>query len=1053
MNPVKITARRNGISGPSQAPDRRPGARRLRLLGPVVVASLLSVTGMTLAGQTAHAVACNDSWIGGFGTLWTTSANWSTGLPDASKDVCIGDVTAGTYAVTLDATGTAHSITVGGASGTQTLIVGNTFGSLTLSSPSSVGVNGVLNLDLSYNNANSVLAGSTVTNAGTLRVTGIPSAGGPYLRSNVINNGTLSFQAVETIIDSGVTITNNATTTVAANAVVTVRDGATFVNQTGTLTNNGTFRVRTFNSAGGFTQGSGSVTGNDPVIDGAKWNGVGAGAGKFAVLGASTLTGGITATQTLRIDNTSGNGVVGIPATFTNAGTLVLDMNYNNANTSLQPTTGTATLTNTGTLRVMGIPVSSGTRSIRVNVVNNGTLDFQAVDTLIDSGVTITNNATVVVAANAAVTVRDGATFVNQAGTLTNNGAFNVRIFNTQGTFTQGGGAVTGNDPVIDGAKWNGVGAGAGKFTVLGASTLTGAIAAAQTVRLDDTSGSGVVGIPATFTNAGTLIVDMNYNNGNTILQPSSSTSTLTNTGTLRVSGIQFSAGKRSIRVDVVNSGTFVIDSTVVLDFTGAFSQPSGGTTEFDLASATVFGQMVARSPGSVTLGGTAKPVLVGGYSPPANTTFDVITAPHTGDFASVLSSFASDVTNPSLVRLVSGVSTGGGGAGGGGGGGGAGAAVDALVPARLLDTRADGTTVDGAGQAAGLQEAGSTIEVQVIGRAGVPAGAAAAVLNVTVTDARAAGFVTVWPCGSDRPNASSLNYVAGSTVPNGVIAKIGANGKVCLYVSNAAHLLVDVAGFFSATAPYVPLVPARVLDTRPDGTTFDGQGQAAGLPAQGSVTEVQITGRAGVPADAAAVVLNVTVTEARGAGFVTVFPCGTDRPNASNLNYVTGSTVPNNVIAKIGAGGKVCLYTSNATHLLADVNGYFRPTTAFQAIVPARLLDTRADGSTIDGANQGAGVAAQGSVTEVQVTGRAGAPSGATAVVLNVTVTDAQGAGFVTVWPCGTDRPNASSLNFVQNSTVPNGVLAKLGANGKVCLYVSNGTHLLTDVAGFFTS
>lgn len=74
-----------------------------------------------------------------------------------------------------------------------------------------------------------------------------------------------------------------------------------------------------------------------------------------------------------------------------------------------------------------------------------------------------------------------------------------------------------------------------------------------------------------------------------------------------------------------------------------------------------------------------------------------------------------------------------------------------------------------------------------------------AAVLNVTVTEAQGAGFVTVWPRGTDRPNAPSLNYVAGSTVPNGVIAKVGANGKVCLFVSNDAHLLTDVAGYFTA--------------------------------------------------------------------------------------------------------------------------------------------------------------------------------------------------------------------------------------------------------------
>jgi len=90
----------------------------------------------------------------------------------------------------------------------------------------------------------------------------------------------------------------------------------------------------------------------------------------------------------------------------------------------------------------------------------------------------------------------------------------------------------------------------------------------------------------------------------------------------------------------------------------------------------------------------------------------------------------------------------------------------------------------------------------------------------------------------------------------------------------------------------------------------------------------VQVGGRGGVPVDAAAVVLNVTVTEAGAAGFATVFPCGSDRPNASSLNFVTGSTVPNGVISKLGSGsssvGKVCVFVSQATHLVVDVAGYF---------------------------------------------------------------------------------------------------------------------------------
>ena len=129
-----------------------------------------------------------------------------------------------------------------------------------------------------------------------------------------------------------------------------------------------------------------------------------------------------------------------------------------------------------------------------------------------------------------------------------------------------------------------------------------------------------------------------------------------------------------------------------------------------------------------------------------------------------------------------------------------------------------------------------------------------------------------------------------------------------------------------TAAASYVALVPARLLDTRtdPSSSTVDGQGLGAGLAAAGSVTEIQVTGRAGVPADAAAAALNVTVTEAQAAGYVTVFPCGSPRPTASTLNFVAGSTIPNAAITKIGVNGKVCLYANNATHLIADITGYF---------------------------------------------------------------------------------------------------------------------------------
>jgi len=367
------------------------------------------------------------------------------------------------------------------------------------------------------------------------------------------------------------------------------------------------------------------------------------------------------------------------------------------------------------------------------------------------------------------------------------------------------------------------------------------------------------------------------------------------------------------------------------------------------------------------------------------------------------------------------------------------------LVPARLLDTRTGPgpSTIDGQALGAGLVAAGSVTELQITGRASIPADASAVVLNVTATGTTGAGFITAFPCGSQLPDASNLNFGAGQTVPNSVVAKIGAGGKVCLYSMAGTYLVADVNGYFPAGSSYAPAVPARLLDTRTGAgpSTIDGQALGAGLVAAGSVTELQIAGRADIPANASAVVLNVTANGTAGAGFITVFPCGSPLPDASNLNFSAGQTVPNSVIAKIGSGGKVCLYSVAGTHLIADVNGYFPAGSSYTSLLPARLLDTRT----------GAGLVEAGSVTELQITGRADIPADASAVVLNVTAAGTTGAGFITVFPCGSPLPNASNLNFSAARTVPNLVIAKIGTGGKVCLYSVAGTHLIADVNGYF--
>jgi len=373
-------------------------------------------------------------------------------------------------------------------------------------------------------------------------------------------------------------------------------------------------------------------------------------------------------------------------------------------------------------------------------------------------------------------------------------------------------------------------------------------------------------------------------------------------------------------------------------------------------------------------------------------------------------------------------------------------------VPARLLDTRPSGTTIDGIDDGGDVRDADTTTALQVVGRGGVPLDATTVALNVTVTGAQGTGYITVYPCGATQPNASNLNYQAGSTIANAVIAKVSIGGNVCLYTSAATQLIVDVNGYYRDSTAFGSLVPARLLDTRANSPTVDGLYEDLGPLDADSITQLSVDRRGGVPLDATAVALNVTVNEAQEAGYITAYPCGSPQPNASNVNFQAGSTIPNAVVVKIGIAGNVCFFASAATQLIVDVNAYFRDSTSSASLVPARLLDSRPGAATIDGVSAGIGLRPGDSVTELSVTGRGGVPGDATAVVLNITVTEPQGNAFVTVFPCGSPRPNASNINYFAGTTIANLVIAKVGDDGKVCLYTLGATHLIADVNAYYS-
>jgi LPXTG-site transpeptidase (sortase) family protein len=277
-------------------------------------------------------------------------------------------------------------------------------------------------------------------------------------------------------------------------------------------------------------------------------------------------------------------------------------------------------------------------------------------------------------------------------------------------------------------------------------------------------------------------------------------------------------------------------------------------------------------------------------------------------------------------------------------------------------------------------------------------------------------------------------------TLARAAIAAALLMSGLATIVSPAAGTPLSAAATPAGASIFTAIAPSRLVDTRvPTGAT------PAGTPGDNGTITVQITNRAGIPANATAVVLNVTATNTTGPGFVTAYPAGQALPLASNLNPErAGQNIPNLVTAPIGTGGQIVVYTLTKADIIVDAFGYYTPAPLAKAgrYVPAgpvRAYDSRPS----------RGPLAAGETVNVPLDKFI--DKDATAVVLNVTATDATDDGFYTVFAAGTTRPPTSNLNVVKGGTVPNQVIVPVSKTG-VDIYAFAGGHVIVDVFGYFT-
>jgi hypothetical protein len=321
------------------------------------------------------------------------------------------------------------------------------------------------------------------------------------------------------------------------------------------------------------------------------------------------------------------------------------------------------------------------------------------------------------------------------------------------------------------------------------------------------------------------------------------------------------------------------------------------------------------------------------------------------------------------------------------------------LQPARLLDTRSPNATIDGAQSGQGTVGPGGRVDVVVAGRGGVPTvGADAVVVNVTATQPTSGSFVTAWPnYPGSPPNASTLNVVAGRTVPNLAIVKLGAGGAISLSnEQGAVHLIVDVVGWF------------------PSSLDFDS-----------TVLEPAVVG--------AAFTRTFGATRAVGS---TAFGFFDTAPGLSGGTSGTVSGTP--TVAGTYSTLGVIADESGATAFRFFPHHIFSAADGYTPVSRSTLVDTfTTPGRVVSNTDRPITIAGVGSV-----------PANAVAVVVNV-----HGAsddpGFLVVYPQGNLAPSASSLNL-PGGEAENVVVVPLGAAGGITVTNYGFVDYRVEILGY---
>ncbi|MFK7917445.1 MAG: SGNH/GDSL hydrolase family protein [Ilumatobacter sp.] len=324
-----------------------------------------------------------------------------------------------------------------------------------------------------------------------------------------------------------------------------------------------------------------------------------------------------------------------------------------------------------------------------------------------------------------------------------------------------------------------------------------------------------------------------------------------------------------------------------------------------------------------------------------------------------------------------------------------------------------------------------------------IPDDAVSIVISATIVNPRRRGWLVAYPSGAPVPTAATLNWNARTTRANSATVALGADRHIAIHRTGSfgdGSVLVDVVGAFvpadTATAGRFEVAPTaeRLVDTRTGTATPMEAGASIRIPLPDSV-----------PTDAVALAVNLTAVDTAARGFFSLYPAGTERPEASVLNADSpGQTRAAATIVPVNGDGFE-LYSHAGAHVIVDMTGWFTGSSAansseglFVAINPSRLRDTRREANPVH---------PRGTI-EAAIPDRAG---NVRAAALSVTIVSPVRRGYITAHAARTERGPTSSGFGMRGDVTAQFAMTSASSKG-VSVYAHQGAELTVDLLGWFT-